>query len=55
MENLDGASLLAGESLVAGGVAGAWGGGSEFEVSEQSRYGVVLLGGGGCKAHVGVG
>ena len=55
MEGLDGTSLLAGDSLVAGSVAGAQGGRSEFEVSDQSRYGVVLLVGGGCKARVGVG
>ena len=41
--------------MVAGGVAGARGGRSDFEVGKQSCYGVVLLGGGGCKASVGVG
>ena len=54
MKGIDGASLLVGDSLVVGGVAGARGGGLEFEVSKQSRYGIVLLGGGGCKARVGV-
>ena len=54
MEGIDGASVLAGDSLVAGGVAGDRGGGSKFEVSKQSCYVVVLLGGGGCKARVGV-
>ena len=55
LEGLDGASLLVGDGLVAGGVAGDRGGGSKFEVSKQSCYVVVLLGGGGCKARVGVG
>ena len=41
--------------LVAGSVAGVRGGGSEFEVSEQFCYGILVLGGGGCKACVGVG
>ena len=41
--------------MVAGVVAGAQGDGSEFEVCEQFRYSVVLLGGGRCKARVVVG
>ena len=49
LEGFDGAIL------VGGGVAGAWGGGEEFDFGEIFFHGVVLLGGGEGKTSVGVG